>query len=95
MGTRSVRLDSKTEKALARLTRMTGLNISEVIKRGISSLENEAAVAETRRPWDIYRQLDLGPGGYSVASSVDAKTAVREQIRRKHNRWISPMHHCW
>lgn len=86
MATRSVRLDSNTEKALARLTRMTGLNISEIIKRGISSLESEAAVADTRRPWDIYSQLDLGPGGYSIASSADAKAAAREQIRRKHGR---------
>lgn len=34
MGTRTVRLDDEAEKTLASLRRLTGLSISEVLKRG-------------------------------------------------------------
>lgn len=86
MGTRSVRLDDETEKALARLARATGMSISEILKRGVSSLE--AAVAEKgfRKPWEIYSKIELGSGGYARAPARAAKTAARERTRSKHGR---------
>jgi hypothetical protein len=86
MGTRSVRLDEETEKTLARLARMTGLTISEILKQGVSSLEQQARRSNFRKPWDVFRQLDLGPGGYAVADARAAKAAVVDAIRRKHDR---------
>jgi len=39
-----------------------------------------------RKPYDVYRGLDLGEGGYAVAPAREAKSAVAEAIRRKHKR---------
>ena len=86
MGTRTVRLDDEAEKALERLRNITGLSISEVLKRGLSAYEAAALEHANRKPYDIYRKLDLGQGGYSIAPARDAKTAVAEAICRKHKR---------
>ena len=86
MGTRTVRLDDEAEKTLQRLKNLTGLSISEVLKRGLSAYESEALGEATRRPYDVYRELDLGEGGHAQAAGREAKTAVVEAVRRKHNR---------
>lgn len=86
MGSRSVRLDEDTEKALMKLTRMTGLSISEVLKRGVFAYKAAALEKTTRKPYEIYQQLDLGDGGYALAPARDAKEAVRDILRKKHCR---------
>lgn len=86
MGTRSVRLDEETEKALTRLTRITGLSVSEVLKRGVLAYQAEALQHSGSRPYDIYQKLDLGSGGYARAPAKDAKKAVADIVRRKHRR---------
>lgn len=86
MGTRTVRLDDEAEKTLGRLRSLTGLSISEVLKRGLHAYEAQASVEAARKPYDIYRELDLGPGGYAGAPARGAKSAVAEAIRRKHTR---------
>ena len=60
MGSRFVRLDEDIGKTLAKLTRMTGLSISEVLKRGVLTYRAKALEEATRRPYEIYQQLDLG-----------------------------------
>ena len=75
MGTRTVRLDEEAERTLERLRNVTGLSISEVLKRGLSAFEAQAMDQADRRPYDIYRKLDLGEGGYA-----------RAPARRKHER---------
>ncbi len=86
MGTRTVRLDEEAEKKLAGLRRITGLSISEVLKRGLMAYEAEALQQAKERPYDVYRRLDLGEGGYAVAPASKAKSAVADAIRRKHGR---------
>jgi hypothetical protein len=86
MGTRTVRLDDDAERALARLRRLTGLSISEVLKRGLAAYEQVAAREPTARPYEVYARLDLGRGGWAIAPARDAKKAVRDVIRRKHGR---------
>ena len=86
MGTRSVRLDDETEKALARLARTTGMSISEILKRGVSSLEAKVAEKGFRKPWEVYSKLEVGSGGYARAPARAAKAAARERIRSKHGR---------
>lgn len=86
MATRTVRLDDEAETTLARLRRMTGLSMSEVLKRGLAAYEREAAAEASRRPYDIYSALDLGPGGYAAAPARRAKAAVAEAIGRKHGK---------
>jgi hypothetical protein len=86
MATRTVRLDKEAEEALAKLQKMTGLSISEVLKRGLMAYETATLEGGGIRPYDVYRTLDLGDGGYAVAPASDAKAAVAEAIRRKHRR---------
>lgn len=85
MGTRTVRLDDETEKTLARLRKTTGLSISEVLKRGVKAYA-ESTRAGGRRAYDVYRRLELGAGGWSIAPASAAKSAVKEALRRKHRR---------
>jgi hypothetical protein len=85
VGTRTVRLDEDAEVTLARLRRMTGLSITDVFKRGLAALDESArSGSATRKPYEIYRLLNLGEGGYAVAPASEAKSALREVIRRKH-----------
>ena len=84
MGTRSVRLDDDTEKTLLKLTKMTGLSLSEVFKRGVMSIVTRQWEDAAREPYAIYKRLDLGDGGYAVATARDAKNAVVDAIRKKH-----------
>ncbi len=86
MGTRTVRLDDEAEKTLERLRKITGLSISEVLKHGLSAYERQALEQENLKPYDIYRELDLGEGGYAVAPAREAKSAIGDVIRRKHGR---------
>jgi hypothetical protein len=36
-----------------------------------------------RAAYEIYEELDLGPGGYAVAPSTETKRGVKEAIRKK------------
>jgi hypothetical protein len=83
MSTRTVRLDEEAEETLERLRNLTGLSISEVLKRGLSAFESEAVSHVQRTPYEIYQELDLGEGGYAIAPATEAKRAVKDAIRRK------------
>jgi hypothetical protein len=86
VGTRTVRLDDEAEKTLLRLRHLTGLSISEVLKRGLHAYEAQAVEQAGCKPYNIYRELDLGAGGYASVPAREAKSAVAEAIRRKHKR---------
>ena len=86
MGTRSVRLDEETEKTLAMLIRMTGLTILELLKRGVFAHFGKALEGTARNPYEIFRQLELGSGGYAPAPAKNAKTVVGDIIRERHGR---------
>ena len=43
MGTRTVRLDDEAEETLGHLRSLTGLSISEVLKRGLHAYAAQAA----------------------------------------------------
>ncbi len=84
MGTRTVRLDEEAEKTLTMLRRVTGLSISEVLKRGLLAYETTALQKAGEKPYDVFCRLDLGEGGYAVAPAKEAKSAVADVIKRKH-----------
>ena len=86
MASRTVRLDDDTEKVLDQLVKRTGLSISAVFKEGILALRDRMAAKPKRRAYDIYRELDLGSGGYASAPSTETRSGAREAIRRKHAR---------
>jgi hypothetical protein len=86
MATRTVRLDDEAEDALQEIQAATGLPISEALKRGLGSLRDRVRQESVRTPYDVFRGLDLGPGGYAIAPSSEARPAVRTAIRKKHRR---------
>jgi hypothetical protein len=87
MATRTVRLDEETEKVLEEVRAATGLPISEAFKAGLRSLQHQLKDSEpARSPYDIYRQLDLGPGGYAIGPSTDSGAAVRNLLKKKRAR---------
>ena len=83
MSTRTVRLDDEAEAALEQIRRATGLSISGVLKQGLLTLRDDMVRKASCKPYDIYKTLDLGPGGDAIASSTDTRRGVREAIRRK------------
>lgn len=86
MGIRSVRLDEESESLLEEVRRTTGLSASAALKRGLHALRDELSREATRRPYDIYQHLDLGPGGYASGPSSDTRAVAKDSIRRKHRR---------
>ena len=84
MALRTVRLDDDSEQVLTELTKETGMTISAVLKEGLLALRDRLAQSSPRRTaWEIYEELDLGPGGYAIAPSTDVRRGVQEAIRRK------------
>lgn len=83
MATRTVRLDDEAEAALRQIREATGLPISEALKQGLQSLRQRVREESGRTPYDIYQQLDLGPGGYAVAPSTETRRGVVAALRKK------------
>jgi hypothetical protein len=83
MATRTVRLDDEAEQALGEVREATGLPISEALKRGLRCLRDRVNHEAKRTPFEIYRELDLGPGGYAVAPSTATRRGVRQAIKKK------------
>ncbi len=83
MATRTVRLDDETEKILDQLVRTTGLSMSAVLKQGLIAYRERLAHPAGRSAYEIYEELDLGPGGYAIAPSTDTRRGVQEALRRK------------
>ena len=86
MGIRAVRLDDDSEKALAEIVKATGLSVSAAMKKGLLALRSEVYQEAQRRPYDVYKNLDLGPGGYAVAPATKTRQGVRAAIGRKLHR---------
>ncbi len=86
MATRTVRLDEEAEEALREVREATGLPISEALKRGLRTLQEHVKHEARRTPYDIYEELDLGPGGYAIAPSTESRRGVRQAIKKKLHR---------
>lgn len=83
MSIRTVQLDDDGGQILDELIEGTGLPASEVVQRGLRILRDHLSEPASPSAWEIYQQLDLGPGGYAVAPSTDSRRGVQEAIRRK------------
>lgn len=85
MSTRTVRLDEEGEQALEEIREATGLSVSAALKRGLLVLR-EDVTRQSTKPFDVYRELDLGPGGYAEGPSTRVREGVVNAIRRKLSR---------
>lgn len=83
MATRTVRLDDEAEEVLQQIRDATGLPISAALKLGLKSLKQRVSEESRRSPYDVYRRLDLGPGGYASAPSTDTRRGVAAALRKK------------
>ena len=86
MATRTVRLDAEAEKALQEVREATRVPISEALKQGLRSLQEQVRREAGRTPYDVYQELDLGPGGYAVTPSTETRRGVRHALKRKLHR---------
>jgi hypothetical protein len=87
MATRTVRLDEEAEQVLDEVRAATGLPISEALKAGLRSLRHQLKNSEPpRSPYDIYRELNLGPGGYAIGPSTGTRAALRNLLKKKRAR---------
>jgi len=83
MATRTVRLDKDAEEALQEVRESTGLPISEALKEGLRALRERVRNSKSRVPYDVYREFDLGKGGYAIAPSSDTRRGVRRALSKK------------
>jgi len=83
MATRTVRLDKEAERVLSEVRAATGLPISAAIKRALRALQAHVRQTPVRTPYEVYAELDLGPGGYALSSSADVQGGVRRALKRK------------
>jgi hypothetical protein len=76
-------MDDDAERLLSRIIRTTGMSISTAFKEGLKALQDELRKTKTKSPYDIFKEFDLGPGGYAKAPSSETKKGVKEAIQRK------------
>ena len=86
MSIRTVRLDDDAERTLAALRKQTGLSISAVLKHGLDAYAKMARQKAMRKPYEIYRRLDLGSGGDAIGPAADSKDLVARMVRKKYGR---------
>jgi hypothetical protein len=83
MSVRTVRLDAESERVLAEIQRRTGLSVSGALKRGLIAARGAQRGERAAAPFEIYRGIDLGPGGYAVAPARRAKQAMRRTLKHR------------
>ena len=83
MATRTIRLNEDDERRLEEICRSTGLTISGAVRRSLRALEEQLGRVAMPTPYDLYSELDLGPGGYAKAPSTSTREAAKQAIERK------------
>jgi hypothetical protein len=83
MGVKTVRLDDETEKVLKLVIKKTGWSVSTALKRGVLVLHDAVGQRSHTSAFDIYRRLDLGPGGYAIAPSTDTRRGMQLALKRR------------
>jgi hypothetical protein len=86
MGTRTVRLDEETEQVLRDIQAASGMPISTALKRGLRAVRDEVVRASRRSAYDVYAELDLGPGGYAKGPSTQTRAAAKKAILERSRR---------
>lgn len=83
MAIRTVRLDEETEAALREVRKLTGLPISEVLKQGVHALRERAKSQQRPTPYEIYKSLTVGPGGWAIDSSDQIRRGLTQALKKK------------
>ena len=83
MAIRTVRLDEEHEKLLAEVLKRTGGTASDALKRGLRLLDRELAQQPRRSAYEIYAELDIGPGGYAAGPAAKSRETVQRLLDAK------------
>jgi len=86
MAMRTVRLDQESEQILAEIRRATGASVSAALKQGLVAARSALRAGSASRPYDVYREIDIGPGGYLLQPARRAKNALPTVIRARSGR---------
>jgi hypothetical protein len=87
MATRTVRLDDESERMLMEICRARELSVSQALKAGLHAACSQLkAKPSAPPPYEIYRRIDLGPGGYARAPARDAQRAIRRVLHERRAR---------
>lgn len=86
MAVRTVRLDAESERALAEVRKRTGMSVSTALKRGLIVLREHVVTGDSPTFGEVFRTLDIGPGGYLRGDARRSKELVRAALIRKHGR---------
>ncbi len=78
-------LDEEAEQALEAIMQMAKLSRADALKQGLILLQKHLKINQNTviKPFDIYKELDLGEGGYAIAPSSQAKEGVKAALQRK------------
>jgi hypothetical protein len=81
MAVKPVQLDEDSQQILEDLVHETGLSPALVLKRGLEAVREQLRGSGERTAYDLYSELDLGPGGYALAPSTESRRGVQEAPR--------------
>ena len=78
-------LDEEAEQALQAVMQIARLNMPDALKQGLVLLQQHLNISHIPaiKPFDIYKQLNLGEGGYAIVPSSQAKEGVKTALQRK------------
>jgi hypothetical protein len=86
--TRRISFNGEEERVLKRLRKATSMSTAQLLKAGLKSLESNIPKETGKTPFEIYCELDLGPGGSAVGPSTAVsrmcKAIVGNKIRKSH-----------
>lgn len=86
MAIRTVRLDGETEEVLRQVRKATGLPISEALKQGLRAFHEKVQSQRARSPYEIYKEIQLGEGGWAIDDSTHVRRGVSRALKKKHKR---------
>ena len=89
MGKRTVEIDDANEAKLADLQKITGLSVSEIVNQCLGIYADAIGAGATdwealSKPYEYYRTLDLGPGGYAYGPAERTEELLPKVIRENH-----------
>lgn len=78
-------LDPETDRVLRDLAQRRGVSISAILRAGIRELGRQLAFeSPDRHAYEIYRELDLGPGGTARGPASESREVVRRVLLERH-----------
>jgi hypothetical protein len=86
VGARTIRLSEHDEQVLAAVRARTGLSVSEALPRGLLALSADLDEEQAITPYDVFQELDPGPGGEALAPGRAAKEAMPAILQKKAGR---------